>query len=175
MTNPQLQAFIDNRGYETETWWQGLAPRDLSQNRKLGTIPTAPAKPSPGLKLWAFCRWLDAHLRAKGLLPHGMVVRLPTDEEWEKAARGEGGRECPWGSSFEPGRANIDGTFDDAGPDYLRETSPVGLYPQGKSPYCVLDMVGDLWEWCLNNGDKLLRDTRSSKGYATRVQPGVSF
>lgn len=87
----------------------------------------------------AYCAWLDELL--KGKLPSGLRVRMPSEAEWEKAARGEKGLIYPWGDTFDETKCNtVEGGKGD--------TTPVGAYsPQGDSPYGCADMSGNVWEW----------------------------
>ncbi|MGW0062606.1 formylglycine-generating enzyme family protein [Streptosporangium sandarakinum] len=100
-------------------------------------VPQAPADhPVIGVT-WQeatdYCRWLGERLG-------GVEVRLPTEDEWERAARGDDDREFPWGEEYRTGLANL----VDLG---IGTTTPVGSFPEGASPFGVLDMAGNADEW----------------------------
>ncbi|MGH8583710.1 MAG: SUMF1/EgtB/PvdO family nonheme iron enzyme [Gammaproteobacteria bacterium] len=171
VTNAQFQCFVDDRGYATDAWWEGLAERP-EPKRPRWDDANHPRENVSWYEAMAFCRWLDAKLRARGACVPGWEVRLPREEEWEKAARGTDGREYPWGA-WQSGCANINETWGNQGPYNLHQTSAVGLFPNGESPYRVSDLAGNVWEWCLNNyaNPKKLR----AAGNVARVLRGGSW
>ena len=149
VTNAQFQCFIEDEGYETEAWWAGLAGHPEPKKARWNT-PNQPRETVSWYEAVAYTRWLTAKLDVHGMLPEAMTVRLPTEEEWEKAARGSEGKEFPWGNDFQSGHANINETWGNVGTFNLGQTAAVGIYPLGISPYGLLDMAGNVWEWCLN-------------------------
>jgi hypothetical protein len=147
VTNQQFQAFVDAGGYQRDEWW---LPDDVRPEPRRGrwSVPTQPRETVSWFEAAAFCRWLQATLMEVGRLSAADEVRLPTEAEWERAARGTDGREYPWGATYESGRANIDKA---ASKNYsLRKTTPVGIYPGGGSLEGVADLAGNVWEWCGN-------------------------
>jgi formylglycine-generating enzyme required for sulfatase activity len=80
----------------------------------------------------AYCRWLSEMTKKN--------YRLPTEIEWEKAARGVHGNQFPWGDDFQELCANTVET-------HIFASTPVGIFPSGKSPYGIDDMGGNVWEW----------------------------
>ena len=120
----------------------------------------------------AYCRWLTDEWRRIGKIERDEIVRLPTEAEWEKAARGNDKREWPWGNKFDPSKANTVET-------HIGGTSAVGCFPAGASPYGCLDMAGNIWEWTQSKAKKYpyrMDDGREDlTGNESRVLRGGSW
>jgi len=119
VTNAEYARFAADTGRKPPKHWKGKAPP-----KKIADHPVT------------YVSWPDARAYAKWA-----GKRLPTEKEWEKAARGSDGREYPWGDGFDPNRCNT----KESG---IGKTTPVGKYsPQGDSPYGCVDMAGNVQEW----------------------------
>lgn len=147
VTHRQFQAFVDAPdGYRERQWWLGFedrwqeAPRDAAW-----PDANCPRERVSWFEAVAFCRWLTHRLG----LPAGQVIRLPTEWEWERAARGRSGWEYPGSANgYVAGQANCCEPETEGGA-FLQRTSAVGLYPQGATlEGGLLDMAGNVWEWC---------------------------
>jgi formylglycine-generating enzyme required for sulfatase activity len=143
VTNEQYAHFIAAGGYKQRDWWDDdgwqLRQKHGWTEPRYWTDPNwNPAdRPVVGISWYeamAFCRWLGALT--------GQPITLPTEAQWQRATQGDDGREFPWGSELpNDRRCNWNRNLD--------ETTPVTHYPAGASPYGVMDMSGNVWEWLL--------------------------
>ena len=171
VTNAQFQAFVNAEdGHRNRRWWddewisQGWVEPGQAATPSWSEA-NAPRESVSWFEAMAYCRWLDHHYRDE--LAPARQIRLPTEWEWQQAATGgDPKRIYPWGKSWHADRCNSDESR-------LDRTSAVGLYPNGTWPGGPLDMVGNVWEWCLNGYDQP-GDT-SSSGNDLRVLRGDSW
>jgi formylglycine-generating enzyme required for sulfatase activity len=135
-TYRQYRAFLDDpQGYRDERWWKDLQHEETpgEQVRPTGNCP---AENVSWYDAMAYCRWLSERL--------GAEIRLPTEWEWQQAATGgQPDYEYPWGTEWIGAYVN---TYENR----LSRTTAVGVYPRGASAHGVLDLAGNVWEWCLN-------------------------
>jgi formylglycine-generating enzyme required for sulfatase activity len=125
VTNQQYQAFVREGGRSPQGWDGDQFPQGKDAHPVVNVSWRDAA---------AYCKWLGEKT--------GKNYRLPSEAEWEKAARGEDGRIWSWGNEFGEKNAN---TAEAA----IGDTTPVGQFsPQGDSPYGCADMIGNVWEWC---------------------------
>jgi formylglycine-generating enzyme required for sulfatase activity len=125
ITNAQYALFIEASGHETPNGWNGRRPPRSRESHPVIGVGFQDAL--------AYCSWLAEAT--------GKSITLPSEAEWEKAARGsEDARAYPWGDVFDALRCNV----DESG---FGRTTPVGIFLNGASPYGCLDMAGNVWEW----------------------------
>jgi formylglycine-generating enzyme required for sulfatase activity len=130
VTNRDYKAFVDATNHRVPFRDDALS-RDMNWDSDTRSYPAGRDDHPVTLVSWhdarAYCQWLGG--------------RLPTEAEWEKAARGADDRQWPWGNTWQNNRCN-------AGADGIRDTTPVQQYAErGQSPYGVRDMAGNVWEW----------------------------
>ena len=166
VTNVEYGAFLKAGGYKNRKWWDEAGWK-WKENEKI-TAPGEWKNPEfneanqPVVEVsWfeaaAYCRWLTESLTNKPpkWWKAGMTVYLPTEKQWEYAARGKEERKYAWGSTDpNPELANYDGN--------VGKTTPVGVYPKGATPEGMLDMTGNVDEWCADwyDEDKVDRAPR---------------
>lgn len=142
VTNEEYKAFIEDDGYEKEEFWspegwQWKEKENISEpshwyERKWNG-PNFPVVGVSWYEADAYARWMSRNTKEN--------YTLPTEAQWEKAARGSSGLIYPWGNEFDKNLCNS----RECG---LARTSPVGIFPGGESHYGCMDMAGNVWEWC---------------------------
>lgn len=127
VTNTQYAQFVAAAGRPSPPHWRGQEPPPELRTHPVVNVTWRDAM--------AYCQWLSQQT--------GEEHRLPTEAEWEKAARGDqDARPYPWEGGFDPRKCNMADTG-------IGGTSPVGIFPAGASPYGCLDMSGNVWEWTM--------------------------
>jgi formylglycine-generating enzyme required for sulfatase activity len=204
ITQAQYQTFVEAGGYQeigywgeaaaTGYWVEGHVKRVIVRQEGGEIKPeeewaSAPAEFGPQFSLgnhpvvginWyealAFSQWLTDQLHASGELSPSEFVTLPSESQWEKAARGpltdgDIARLYPWGNEPDPNRAN----YTETG---LGVTSTVGCFSGGQSPAHCCDMGGNVWEWCgtkWQDNYENYQDDNEVTGYNPRVVRGGAY
>ncbi|MBI1282504.1 MAG: SUMF1/EgtB/PvdO family nonheme iron enzyme [Anaerolineaceae bacterium] len=163
ITNAQFSKFIEAGGYKERKWWTDLGWEakfagwdwDNKQSKWISTNQewtqprywtdakwNSPNQPVVGVSWYeslAFCFWLSDIT--------GQKIMLPTEDQWQYAAQGDDGRSYPWGNDWDCLHCN-----NSVKPCNSNITTSVTRYEgKGDSPFAVVDMVGNVWEWCLTD------------------------
>lgn len=184
LTNAQFAPFIEVGGYREKKWWtkagweareQGFdwdsKAKEWKPTGKPWTEPrywqdekwNGAEQPVVGVSWYetvAYCLWLNDKT--------GQKIMLPTEEQWQYAAQGDDRREYPWGNEWDCKRCN-----NSVKPCNSNATTPVKAYEgKGDSPFEVVDMAGNVWEWCLTQYESGSNDL---DGTDVRVLRGGSW
>lgn len=175
ITNAQYAKFMAANGYGNNHWWTEKGWQHKEVNR--WTEPrfwrdvrfNTANQPVVGVSWYeciAFCLWLSD--------VSGEKIMLPTEQQWQRAAQGDDGRMYPWRGGFDKNNANT-------GESQIGKTTVVDAYPSAASPFGVLDMGGNVYEWCLTefySGSNALDETiakHPEEKLVQRVLRGCSF
>jgi formylglycine-generating enzyme required for sulfatase activity len=166
ITNQQYAAFMKDGGYGERRWWteagwQAKQQKQWAEPRYWGNSQfNGLEQPVVGVSWYecvAFCHWLGDKL--------GERIFLPTEQQWQRAAQGDDGRTYAWGSTWDEARCNHSNN--------MGHTTPVSKYEGlGDSPFGVVDMTGNVWEWCSTAYET---GSTALEGVAIRVLRGGSW
>jgi formylglycine-generating enzyme required for sulfatase activity len=139
VTNRLYAQFVAATGARMPSIWRGAPPTEPLADHPVVDVSWGDAD--------TFCAWLNREIENVELKIENFQapdahfsIRLPTEAEWERAARWGDGRIFPWGDAWDPTKANTRESGHSA-------TTPVGFYPAGASQAGCLDMAGNVWEW----------------------------
>lgn len=145
-TNAQFEKFIEAGGYNEKKWWteagwQSKEKEKWTEPRFWQSIPFELSdQPVVGISWYealAFCQWLT-EVTGEKIMP-------PTEQQWQRAAQGDDDRVYPWGNDWDCKRCN-----NNVKPCNSKSTMSVTKYEgKGDSPFKVVDMSGNVWEWCM--------------------------
>jgi formylglycine-generating enzyme required for sulfatase activity len=147
VTNQQYQEFVQATDHQPPTGWKG---KEFPSG-----AATEPVTGVTWLDADAYCKWLSEKVNAR--------VELPTEAEWELAARGKQGFKYPWGNQWNSRAAVSEGKI-----------RPVKSYPEGKSPVGAYDMAGNVWEWVADQALDEEGKPKTENGVAIRIIKGGS-
>ena len=175
VTNAQFAKFIEAGGYKHQQWWTVAGWEQRQQDKWteprywIDSTWNGAEQPVVGVSWFeavAFCLWLSETT--------GEKIMLPTEDQWQYAAQGDDGRAYPWGPKWDASRCN--NSVDSKG---IGKTTTVRQYegadgrPSGDSPFGVVDMAGNVREWCLTDYDTKTNDINSN--ITNRVLRGGSW
>lgn len=155
--------FVKAEGYAEKQWWSKAGWQEKEEggwqqprywNDSRFNLPNQPVVGVSWYEAEAYCNWLTNELNVQ----KDMTIRLPTEAEWECAARGIAGRRYAWGNDTPtPEHAN----YDETG---LNRTNAVGCFPKGCTEEGLYDMAGNVWQWCQDWYAKDYYETCKQKG-----------
>jgi formylglycine-generating enzyme required for sulfatase activity len=177
LTKVTLSRYYISKHPVTNVEYEQFDPGHV-RKRAAGAGDRHPVVYVSSLEAIKFCQWLTTRERKK--------FRLPTEAEWEHAARGTDGRKYPWGNHDRRGdlanfadRNTVFAWSDREIDDGFAESSPVGAFPAGASPFGLEDMAGNVWEWCLDYFESyrgaMKVNPRGATSGAKRVYRGGSW
>ena len=157
VTNEKFRKFILENGYGSKAHWSPKGWKWRIENDI--TVP----------RYWDDTKWNKADHPVVGVSYYEAEAyakwagkRLPSEREWEKAARSEDGRIYPWGDEFDKTKCNSPKLY--TAQILTARTTPVTQYPEGVSPYGCYDMTGNVWEWCADRYEAEEPDAHGLRG-----------
>lgn len=155
LTVAQYRVFAEDTGRELDDQWRTY---NKFENHPVVEVNWHDAQ--------AYCQWLTGKLQGRG-----WRITLPTEAQWERAARGGDERIYPWGDGLDLNKANYG-----SGRKGIGTTSPVGCYPAVAAPDGVMDMAGNVWEWCADWFDEYPQEAvPRPRRFCSQYRPWPAF